>query len=63
MLREQLAQVEEQKAKGVDMIKNMDCAKIRMMEETEMRHKQRQQELEREIEEKSREFEENIKEV
>ena len=34
-----------------------------MVEESELRHKSREYELEREIEEKNREFEENIKEV
>lgn len=63
MLREQLSVVEEQKQRACEQVKNMDGQKIRLMEESEGRHKIRQLELEREIEEKTREFEENIKEV
>jgi hypothetical protein len=36
---------------------------MKLMEESDVKHKQREFELEHEIEEKTREFEENIKEV
>lgn len=63
MLREQLMTAEEQKNKAYDTAKNLDFQKLRLLEDSESRHKIRQSELEREIEEKTREFDENIKEV
>lgn len=63
MLREQLMTAEEQKNKAYDTAKNLDFQKLRLLEDSESRHKIRQTELEREIEEKTREFDENIKEV
>lgn len=45
------------------MIKNLDYQKMKLMEESDMKHKQREFDLEHEIEEKTKEFEENIKEV
>ena len=54
---------EEQRNKGQDVIKTLDLQKMKIIEEADVRHKEREMELEKEIEEKTRDFEENIKDV
>lgn len=62
-LRDQLKISEEQRIKAQDLIKNLDAEKIKLMEDSEGRYKLRLIELESEIEEKTREYDENIQEV
>jgi hypothetical protein len=62
-LREALSLAEESKAKSHDLLKNLDSQKLKLLEESDIRHKQREADLEREIEEKTRDFEENIRDV
>ena len=62
-LREQLHSSDEQKNKALETIKNLDTQKIRMMEESEERSKLKLFDLERELEDKTHEFEEAMKEM
>ena len=57
-MREQLGTAEEQRNKGQDLLKNLDFQRLKMMEESDFRHKVKESELEKEIEEKTREFDE-----
>lgn len=59
-LRDQLTSSEEQKNRALEAVKNLDTQKIKLFEESEERAKQKQYELEREIEEKCRDYEETI---
>lgn len=45
------------------MVKNLDTQKFKMIEESEERAKYKQIELERELEEKTTEYEETIREM
>ena len=49
--------------KAQDLIKNLDAQKIRILEDNENRHKEREMFLEKELEEKNKEFEYSFKEV
>ena len=62
-LREQLNQSEEAKMKAQDLVKNLDAQKIRILEDNENRHKERETYLEKELEEKNRDFEVSFKEI
>lgn len=62
-MREQLGQSEEVKNRALEQIKNLDTQKLRMIEESEVRAKNKQTELERELEEKTKEYDDTIKEM
>lgn len=59
-LREQLGQSEEQRNRAMDTVRNLDTQKIKLYEESQQQAKAKQLELEREIEEKSRDYEMTI---
>ena len=59
-LREQLATSEDIKARSLEQLRALESTKTRLFEESEDRAKQRYIELERELEEKNREFEETV---
>ena len=54
---------EEVKAKALEQVKSLDTQKVRMVEESESRAQLRQVELEKELEDKTREYEDTIKEM
>lgn len=62
-LKEQLSTTEEVKSKATDQLKVLESLKSRMVEESEDRAKSRYLELERELEEKTQEFEESLSEM
>jgi t-SNARE complex subunit (syntaxin) len=62
-LREQLATSEEVKTKALDQVRQLESQKARMMEESEDRAKIRYLELERELDEKTQDFEETLRDM
>ena len=62
-LREQLSASEEVKTKSLEQVRLLETQKARMLEEGEDRAKQRYTELERELEEKTTEFEDTLREM
>ena len=62
-LRDQLSTSEEVKTKALDQVRLLETQKARMLEEGEDRAKLRYTELEREIEEKTVEFEDTLREM
>jgi hypothetical protein len=58
-----LSTSEDQKNRALEAVKNLDTQKVKMFEETQERAKVKQLELEREIEEKSRNYEQTIQEI
>jgi hypothetical protein len=54
---------EEQRNRAQELNKNLDSQKIKLMEESEGRHKSRQIELERELADKTSEFEEMVRDI
>jgi len=62
-LRDQLSTSEEVKIKALDQVRLLETQKARMLEEGEDRAKMRYTELEREIEEKTVEFEDTLREM
>ena len=62
-MREQLSASEEVKTKSLEQVRLLETQKARMLEEGEDRAKQRYTELERELEEKTTEFEDTLREM
>ena len=62
-LKEQLSTSEEVKTKALEQVRLLETQKARMLEEGEDRAKQRYTELERELEDKTLEFEETLREM
>jgi hypothetical protein len=62
-LREQLATSEEVKTRALDQVRTLEAAKARLLEEGEDKAKQRYSELERELEDKTTEFEDTLREM
>jgi hypothetical protein len=62
-LREQLSASEEVKNKALDQVRMLESQKARMLEEGEDRAKLRYAELERELEDKTQEFEDTLREM
>ena len=60
-LREQLSASEEVKGKALEQVRVLESQKARMLEEGEDRAKIRYAELERELEDKTQEFEDTIR--
>ncbi len=51
-LKEQLAQTDDERSKAMETNKNLDAQKLKLLEETEARHKEAIRDLEREREER-----------
>lgn len=54
---------EDVKSRALDQVKSLESQKARLIDETEDRAKQRYLELEKELDEKTRDFEDTLREM